>query len=188
MCRLSDFSFPKHMIKRNVYDTCDRPPCSPDDGWTGKCRLIHVPISASWSFSPAASSSSCDILAAISFEASFGSVVFVLGFDFFDALADPPCVAALPTSWWWWWWPFVSAVSWCKWAAAPCVVEDARVVAGAEVWRGFAVDIPLEGLVEQRSHEHAMTAQYSFRSGFALGFNAAKMLNILLYLVFLVLP
>lgn len=45
---------------------------------------FDAPISASWSFSPAASSSSCDILAAMSFDASFGSVVFFI-FPFFDA-------------------------------------------------------------------------------------------------------
>jgi hypothetical protein len=60
--------------------------------WRGS-RRVNRPISASCSCSPAASSSNCDILAAIKFEASFGSVVF-FPFPFFEAF-DPD---AEPTS------------------------------------------------------------------------------------------
>lgn len=83
---------------------CDCVPKQPDNVRAGEAREANrslwalqqhngvdnfdAPISASWSFSPAASSSSCDILAAISFEASFGSVVFFI-FPFFDAFDSP---------------------------------------------------------------------------------------------------
>ena len=52
-----------------------------------KCRANHAPISASWSFSPAASCSSCEILAARSFDVSLGSATFFPLF-FFDIVAD----------------------------------------------------------------------------------------------------
>lgn len=52
-----------------------------------KCRASHAPISASWSFSPAASCSSCEILAASNFDVSLGSATFFPLF-FFDIAAD----------------------------------------------------------------------------------------------------
>lgn len=56
---------------------------------------VHVPISASWSFSPAASCSNCDILAANSFEVSLGSATF-FPFDFFAIAADDMTGLGLP--------------------------------------------------------------------------------------------
>ena len=47
---------------------------------------VHPPISASWSFSPAASSSSCEIRCAINLDASVGSGVFFC-FPFFPGTA-----------------------------------------------------------------------------------------------------
>jgi hypothetical protein len=58
-------------------------------------RRGHAPISASWSFSPAASCSSCEILAANNFEVSVGSATF-FPFDFFDIAAEDIAGCAFP--------------------------------------------------------------------------------------------
>lgn len=89
----------------------------------------YQPISASCSLSSAAPSSNCDILAAISLEASFGSVVFFC-LPFFAAFAAADWWVA-PASWWWWLWlPFVYADSGWVWFEG---IEEALEGAGTDV-------------------------------------------------------
>ena len=107
---------------------------------------MHPPISASWSFSPAASSSSCEILCAISLDASVGSAAFFC-FPFLPGTA-PGGAGAGRLSWPAAGCPFAWAASGVGWFGDPFATGVAgRGATVAEAIVGLAKDIGRCGLV-----------------------------------------